>query len=197
MKKSIVAFALIATVFASCKKEETKKAEEAPLEEVMLETVEYANKLEWTAFKTPDKIGVKGTFNDITVTGVKDSGSADQDYKGATFKINSSTVNTTDAGRDEKLKTAFFSVLTGDITGKFVDFKDGKATVELTLNGVTKTKDFSYTVENDVLKIKGAVDIIADFEGTKAFNSIHELCKELHLGKTWTDVEINIEISKK
>lgn len=197
MKKSILALALIATVFASCKKEEAKKPEEAPLEEVILEEVAYKNKLEWTAFKTPDKIGVKGTFDAIEVTGVKDSGTVDQDYKGATFKITPSSVNTTDAGRDEKLKTAFFGIMTGDITGKFVDFKDGKAIVELKMNGVNKTKEFTYTMVDNVLKINGSIDIILDFEGTTAFNSLHELCKDLHMGKTWTDVEINVEIAKK
>ena len=38
---------------------------------------------------------------------------------------------------------------------------------------------------------------INDFKGEGAFNSIHEMCKDLHFGKTWTDVEIAVEISKR
>lgn len=197
MKKSILALALIATVFASCKKEETKPVTEEVLEEVILEKVEYSNKLEWAAYKTPEKIGVNGTFNTIEVSGVKDSGIVDQDYTGATFKINTSSVNTKDAGRDDKLKAGFFGLLAGNIHGKFVSFENGKAVVELTMNDVTVTKDFNYTVENNVLKMNGSIDIIEDFKGTKAFNSIHELCKELHMDKTWTDVTLNVEIAKK
>lgn len=197
MKKSILALALIATVFASCKKEETKVTTEDVLEEVILEKVEYSNKLEWTAYKTPEKIGVNGTFNTIEVSGVKDSGIVDQDYTGATFKIKTSSVNTKDAGRDDKLKAGFFGLLLGDINGKFVSFENGKAVVELTMNDVTKTKDFTYTVENNILKMNGSIDIIEDFDGVKAFNSIHELCKELHMDKTWTDVTLNVEIAKK
>lgn len=197
MKKSILALALIATVFASCKKEDTKPVTEDVLEEVILEEVAYTNKLEWTAYKTPEKIGVNGTFNTIEVSGVKDSGIVDQDYTGSTFKITTSSVNTKDAGRDDKLKAGFFALLAGDINGKFVSFENGKAVVELTMNDVTKTKDFTYTVVDNVLKMNGEIDIIEDFNGTKAFNSIHELCKELHMDKTWTQVTLNVEIAKK
>ena len=191
--------AALAIVTVSCKKEETKPAEPSQeLQEVPLaEKVTYLPKLEWTAFKTPEKVGVKGTFNTIELNGAKDSGTIEEDIKEATFKIVPSSVNTTDPLRDGKLKDGFFAMMTGDITGKFIDFKEGKATVEITMNGVTVQKEFAYTATGDVLKINGSIDIIADFKGNKAFNSIHELCKELHAGKTWTDVEIAVEISKK
>jgi len=198
MKKSILALALAATVFVGCKKEEAKKTEDqTQLEEVKIsEKVHYLHKLEWIAYKTPDKIGVPGTFNDIELSGAKDSGNIEQDIKDATFKVVTSTVNSKDSARDEKLLNSFFKLMAGDITGKFVDFKDGKATIDITMNGVTKQKEFTYTIIGDTMVLKGAVDIIADFNGSAAFNSIHELCKELHAGKTWTEVDINVEITK-
>lgn len=197
MKKTIAALALCAAVFVGCKKEEAKKAEEPQLEEVpVAEKVSYLHKLEWTAYKTPDKIGVSGTFNDIELSGAKDSGNIEQDIKDATFKVVTSTVNSKDQERDTKLFNSFFKLMAGDITGKFVDFKDGKATVEITMNGVTKQKEFTYTLIGNTIALKGNIDIIADFDGTKAFNSIHELCKELHADKTWTEVDINVEITK-
>lgn len=196
MKKSIVALALIATVFVSCKKEETKPVTEDVLEEVVLEEVAYTNKLEWTAYKTPEKIGVNGTFDTIEVSGLKDTGIVEQDYTGATFKINTASVSTNDAGRDDKLKTGFFALLAGDINGKFISFENGKAVVELTMNDVTKTKEFTYTVVDNVLKMNGSINIITDFNGSTALNSIHELCKELHMDKTWPDVTLNVEIAK-
>ena len=198
MKKSILALALATTVFVGCKKEEAKKTEDqTQLEEVKIsEKVHYLHKLEWIAYKTPDKIGVPGTFNDIELSGAKDSGNIEQDIKDATFKVVTSTVNSKDSARDEKLLNSFFKLMAGDITGKFVDFKDGKATIEITMNGVTKQKEFTYTIIGDTMVLKGAVDIIADFNGSAAFNSIHELCKELHAGKTWTEVDINVEITK-
>lgn len=198
MKKSIIVLSFLALAFTGCKKEEVKPSEHNKLEEVPLEEkVAYTQTLEWTAFKTPEKIGVKGTFNDIKLNNVKDSGNLLSDLKEATYQIETSTVNTTDGLRDEKLRTAFFAVMSGNIHGKFIDFKDGKATVEITMNNVTKEKEFGYTATDDMITISGSIDIIADFQGTKAFNSLHELCKELHMGKTWTDVEIKAVVSKK
>ena len=196
MKKSILALALLATVFVGCKKEE-KKVEEPILEEVQLkEKVAYNHKLTWTAYKTPDKIGVPGTFDSIELTGTKDTGKIEDDIKDASFKIDTKTVNSKDNLRDGKLIEGFFKLMTGDITGKFVDFKDGKATVAITMNGVSAKKEFAYTVTNNVLNIKGAIDIVNDFDATSAFNSIHELCKDLHAGKTFTEVDLEVEISK-
>ena len=64
------------------------------------------------------------------------------------------------------------------------------------MNGVSAKKEFAYTVTNNVLNIKGAIDIVNDFDATSAFNSIHELCKDLHAGKTFTEVDLEVEISK-
>jgi len=198
MKKSILALALAATVFVGCKKEEAKTAEDqTQLEEVQIsEKVHYLHKLEWVAYKTPDKIGVPGTFNDIELSGAKDSGNIEQDIKDATFKVVTSTVNSKDPLRDEKLFNSFFKLIAGDITGKFVDFKDGKASIDITMNGVTKQKEFTYTIIGGTMVLKGTIDILADFNGSTAFNSLHELCKDLHAGKTWTEVDINVEITK-
>lgn len=196
MKKTVLALAILATVFVGCKKEE-KKVEEPILEEVQLkEKAAYNHKLTWTAYKTPDKIGVPGTFDSIELTGTKDTGKIEDDMKDASFKIDTKTVNSKDNLRDGKLIEGFFKLMTGDITGKFVDFKDGKATVEITMNGVSAKKEFAYTVTNNVLNIKGAIDIVNDFDATSAFNSIHELCKDLHAGKTFTEVDLEVEISK-
>lgn len=197
MKKSIAALALFTAVFVSCKKEEPKVTE-PQLEEVQLEEkVSYLPTLEWTAYKTPEKIGVSGTFNTIELTGTKDSGKIEDDIKGAAFKITTSTVNSKDPLRDGKLAESFFKLMAGDITGKFVDFKNGKAVIEITMNGTTKQKEFAYTVAGESMNLKGVIDIIADFNATKAFNSIHELCKDLHAGKTFTEVDINVDITKK
>lgn len=196
MKKTIAVLALLATVFVGCKKEE-KKVEEPLLEEVELkERAVYSHKLTWTAYKTPDKIGVPGTFDGIELTGTKDTGNVENDIKEATFKIDTKTVNSKDNLRDGKLIEGFFKLMAGDITGKFIDFKDGKATIEITMNGVSTKKEFTYTVANNVLNIKGTIDIVNDFDATSAFNSIHELCKDLHAGKTFTEVDLEVEISK-
>lgn len=196
MKKSIIAFALCAAFLTSCKKEEVK-VEEHQLEEVQLEEkATYNHKLEWTAYKTPEKIGVTGSFDSIVLNNVGSTGTIEGDIKGADFKVDTKTVNTNDATRDGKLVEGFFKLMNGEISGKFIDFKEGKATVEITMNGVSTEKEFTYTVNETTLTINGSIDIINDFDGTSAFNNLHELCKDLHMGKTWTEVDLKVVISK-
>lgn len=196
MKKSIIAFALCAAFFTSCKKEEVK-VEEHQLEEVQLEEkATYNHKLEWTAYKTPEKLGVKGSFDTITLSNVSETGTIEGDIKGAEFKVDTKTVNTNDATRDGKLVEGFFKLMNGEISGKFIDFKEGKATVEITMNGVSTEKEFTYTTNETTLTLNGAIDIVNDFEGTSAFNNLHELCKDLHMGKTFTEVDLKVVVSK-
>lgn len=198
MKKIILPLIMVALAFTSCKKNEAKV--EQPKEEMAVEAKSpernFNYRLEWTAFKTPEKVGVKGTFNTISISDFKNSGDLEQDLKDATFTIDTASINSSDAGRDAKLRDGFFGLLTGNISGKFIDFKDGKATVEIKMNDVSVQKEFAYTTTETSLKLNGTIDIISDFKGDKAFNSIHELCKDLHLGKTWTDVAISVEFTK-
>lgn len=197
MKRIFLAALVLGMTLTSCKNDKKTQKEELYPETETVANVGYKHKLTWTAFKTPDKIGVEGTFDKIELTGTKDSGDILKDIEGATFNITTSSVNSADPLRDGKLKDGFFGVLNGDINGTFVSFADGKARVEITMNGVNATKDFDYTSDEYSLKINGTIDIINDFKGETAFNSIHELCKDLHLGKTWTDVDIAVEISKR
>ena len=197
MKRIFLAAMILGVTLTSCKNDKKTEAEETQQEtENVAAPVNYNHKLTWTAFKTPDKVGVSGTFDQIELNGTKDSGDILKDMEGATFNIVTSTVNSGDQIRDPKLKDGFFAVLSGDISGKFVSFADGKATIDITMNDVSVTKVFDYTSDEFSLKINGTIDIIEDFKGDSAFNSIHELCKDLHMGKTWTDVDIAVEISK-
>lgn len=202
MKKSLLALALIGAFAISCGEKKDANTTE-PTTETTTEQVEapvakeLTYTMEWTAFKTPKKVGVKGTFTDIKLNDVKaDAATLEESLKGANFVITTSSVSTNDAGRDEKLKVEFFAKMMGNINGFFGEFKDGKVLVNLTMNGVSKEKEFTYTVEGDALKLKGGIDIIADFTAQTAFDSLHTACKDLHEGKTFSEVELSAEIKK-
>ncbi|MCP1994740.1 YceI family protein [Flavobacterium sp. HSC-61S13] len=199
MKKKLLTLALIGALVVSCgKKEETKVEELYPTEvtSVSEQKVNLDYTLEWTAFKTPKKVGVKGTFDKIELTDVKEAATLIESLEGAKFTVETPTVNSKDPLRDDKLKAGFFAKMAGNITGSFGAFKDGKVAVSITMNGVTKEKSFAYETTDSSVKINGSIDMIADFTANAAFDSIHELCKDLHEGKTWTDVDIAVEIKK-
>ena len=54
----------------------------------------------------------------------------------------------------------------------------------------------SYTVEENILKLSGSLDLI-DWEAMEAVESINNACLDLHKGedgvsKTWSEMEISI-----
>lgn len=199
MKKKLLTLALIGALVVSCGKKEETKVEELYPTEVTAASEQKVNldyTLEWTAFKTPKKVGVKGTFDKIELTDIKEAATLIESLEGAKFTVETPTVNSKDPLRDDKLKAGFFAKMAGNITGSFGTFKDGKVAVSITMNGVTKEKSFTYETTDDTVKINGSIDMIADFTANAAFDSIHELCKDLHEGKTWTDVDIAVEIKK-
>ncbi|MEC4113922.1 YceI family protein [Myroides pelagicus] len=195
MKKALLALALVGTFAVSCgeKKQKTEQAEKT--EQAVV--AEYTHSLEWTAFKTPEKVGVKGQFKDIKLIDANTAAATVvEGLKDAKFVVVTSSVFTNDEGRDEKLKGQFFAKMLGNINGYFGEFKDGKVAVNITMNGINKEKEFTYTEQDGVLKLNGSIDILEDFTANTAFDSLHEACKDLHAGKTWSDVDLAIEIKK-
>ncbi len=156
-------------------------------------------KLVFTAYKFPgkDKMGVNGTFKVINVIGAKDSEKAEEVLANASFDIPIANLSTNDVGRDTKIKNFFFNKMTNtsSIKGKFGEFKGGKVPIILTLNGKAATKEFQYQTADHKINLIGKIDIIKDFDASVALKSINTVCKALHAGKTWPDVDLKAEIN--
>ena len=146
--------------------------------------------LEWRAFKTPLKIGVKGTFDRIAYIPPKNGC-----LEGARVLINKHSVDTGNEVRDKTLDMAFFSKLPGDITAKIEAVKKDRLDVAITLGGITKIVPFHYKKEDDTHKAHGVIDLL-DFAAGDALRSINRACYDLHEGKTWSDVELRFEIKE-
>lgn len=202
MKKSLLVLAILGSVMVSCKDNasNTKAADTQDTQQVQQDTKKEALKyeLQWTAFKTPQKVGVKGTFTDIQLNGVQtDASSLQQALTGATFVVVTSTVTTGDPVRDNTLSTAFFTKMVGNINGYFKSFSQDHVVVNVTMNGISKDKEFAYSIDDKgTLAIEGAIDIVGDFTAQSAFDSLHQACGTLHEGKSWTDVDLLITIKK-
>lgn len=212
MKKLLLLFSVCA--FVSCKNENKEVAPEA--ETNTEETVQNAPEssimdegdfdgeetlafnpeqtdLKWTAYKTPEKVGVQGSFDKIEVKGTKESVIPEEVLEGASFDITTSSMTTGDESRDAKILSLFFNNLEGqNIIGSFGKFENGNVEVKITMNNVKAVKNFQYTFENKKIIITGVIDMIEDFKANKGFDLLHEACAELHLDKTWTDVSIEI-----
>jgi len=154
----------------------------------------------WKAYKTASKIGVGGVFDKVDYTPVAKEGKNFRSILvGSSVKIDTSSVNSKNEGRDVKLVKFFFEQMTGNIDAKITDIKadkkikgkprTGVVTLDVTMNGVKKSVPMKYSFADAVFSAKGVIDIL-DFSAHKALSSINKACFDLHKGKTWSDVTI-------
>ncbi|MGV7105517.1 YceI family protein [Flavobacterium sp. U410] len=198
MKKIAVFAFAIALLATSCKKEEKTETpvEETTPEVVGLKIVSDSTKVNWTAYKTTDKVAVGGSFTQIELKNTKEGETPEAVLEGASFSIPVSSVFTNNPERDEKLKQFFFSALKDtELIGGVINFKEGKTVLTLTLNGVTKSIDVTSAFENKKFTVEGVINL-EDFGAQAAVESINKACFDLHKGadgvsKTWSEVAIS------
>jgi hypothetical protein len=155
----------------------------------------------WNAYKTPAKIAVGGKFDKVVYTPIAPNGKNFREILvGSSVKIDTRSVDSKNKGRDESLVKYFFKQMSSSyINAKILDIqadkrikgkpRTGTLTVEMTMNGVSKSVPMSYSYDKGVMNAKGYIDLF-DFSATKALRSINKACYDLHQGKTWSDVAI-------
>lgn len=163
-----------------------------------------AVEVSWIGYKTPTKVGVGGTFDSVKYTPIAKSGNNFRSVLvGSTVTIDTTTVNSKNQGRDEKLAKFFFGMMSQkNIEAKIVDIKadekvkgaprTGIVSVEIDMNGVKKIVPMKYSFKDSTFEATGVIDIL-EFDASKALSSINQACFDLHGGKTWSDVAISFK----
>ncbi|WGH76753.1 YceI family protein [Tenacibaculum tangerinum] len=205
MKKIIYSLAICFTAFQiiSCKSE-AKKETETTNQEVTTEKKaafvlqDADNSINWTAYKTSEKVPVKGEFQKVTITAGGEASTAKEAIHNAEFSIPVSSVFTKDTSRDFKIRKFFFGVMdqTELLSGKLVLENDSLGYANLTMNGVTKKLPFKYTLNEKTFNLNTTMKI-TDWQAEEALSSLNTACKDLHKGadgvsKTWDEVALNI-----
>ncbi|WP_299680965.1 YceI family protein [uncultured Tenacibaculum sp.] len=203
---TIVSIVVLSLQFTSCKseakKEEKKEVEtttETPVEKTAPFAIKNAtNSINFTAYKTTDKVPVNGIFKKIEITKGGEGNSIKEAMNGAEFKIPVSSLETKDNGRNIKIRKFFFSVManTVDLTGKITIDNDSLGTAEFTMNSVTEKLPFKYTINDKVFSMSTTMDI-DKWNAQSAIASLNKVCEDLHKGadgvsKTWNEVAINV-----
>lgn len=149
------------------------------------------------AFKTYAKIGVGGTFDKVQVVKSSNQKELQKMLLGTKVTINTTSVNSSNAGRDKKLVNNFFNVQgVSEIDAKIVDVKEKNLVVNITMNKKSLNIPMNYSVSGNKVNASGTIDL-ADFNMLPSLGSITKACYELHKGKTWQDVDISFEITTK
>lgn len=152
----------------------------------------------WTAFESPEKVGVKGSFDTLNFEAQqKKDDCAFSYFTMATVHIDTSTVNTENKERDKTLVTAFFKhMIEGeyiDAIIKRIDLDKQELSVEITMNDVSQSIYMPYTFDEKTLKAHGKIDLL-NFLASPALNSINEASSQQGKGKTWSDIDVSFEL---
>lgn len=144
----------------------------------------------FTAFKTPAKVGVSGSFDNVEITGKRSAESMEEMLTGLGVTIQTKSVNSGNEGRDKLLVSDFFLVQFAHvIQAKIVSVKPESLVVEITMNNKTLSVPMVYKAEENRVMAKGYIDL-GDFDMFPSLKGINTACYDLHEGKTWQDVEV-------
>lgn len=206
MRTLFIAVASFSILLSACGSNEEKKKEEkakdTPKESVQDCYYEYdatTTHMEWEAFKYIDPAGVKGTFNNVIVSGTERSNSIQGVFKSASFEIPVASVNSNNPDRDGKIQEHFFGTLsnTEKITGSLKSWEGNKGILSVTMNESTQDVPVTIEIKEDSVKLSGEVDM-KNFNGMEAINALNTICKDLHTGpgdsesKLWSNVKIRL-----
>lgn len=203
MKKiSLISFLLVAIIFnfSACKSDAKKEASKT---EVKKSNAAYIvanakNEINFTAYKTTEKIPVAGQFKKINVLSGGEGNSVKEAINNTEFSIPVSSLFTKDSSRDFKIKKFFFGIMNNTklLSGKLIINDDTNGTAKITMNGETKEVSFTYTIVDKTFNMKAIIDI-NNWNASAALMSLNKACLDLHKGadgvsKTWSEVALNI-----
>lgn len=155
-------------------------------------------KLEFTAFKTPQKVAVVGVLEDGKYKFKKKSGTIKELLSGATASFDLAKINIGSNKLKNENVAKFFTALLKDKTIK-VTFKNvtqgqglGIILARIKLNGINRNIPLQYIQKNSQLVITGLLDL-SDYKAGPALKSLEDNVKE-HLGLSWSQVELKFSI---
>ena len=211
MKKRSIVFGTLSVMLMSCGTQTNNVNIPNPEVQEVAEIVEKvteepadiidvaASKIGFGAFKTTDKVEVKGWFKSFTIDGVNQEGSNWKEaLSGAWVTIDVPSLETKDTSRNAKIIKHFFGSTSSDllIGAKVLSIDSSLAVLEIDFNGIKKPVDFNVSMSNDTLNLTSSIDV-ADFDATNAVAAINKACEALHKGadgvsKTWSEVNLYV-----
>jgi len=199
MKKSLLLLLVLcfSLQLTSCKpdaEKATKKVEKT----AAFSLKNAKNSINWIAYKTTDKIAVKGKFKKITISKNGEGNSVKEALNNAEFSIPVSSIFTSDTSRDFKIRKFFFGAMdhTKLLSGTLAIENDSTGYATITMNAITEKLPFSYTISGKEFSLNTVMNL-NNWNAKNAVDSLNIACKELHkaadgISKTWNEVAIQI-----
>jgi len=187
---------LLALVTISSCKDTPKKEKESTRKGYTVEA--KTTTINWVAYKTTNKVPVKGQFTEVIIENRKSSSTALEALNGIKFDIPVTSLFTKDTIRDAKLKKFFFGTMknTSLISGIISMNNDTSGTVELTMNGISQVLPITYVISDQMVTMEAIMDL-DNWQAQLALETLNAACYDLHSGddgisKTWSEVKIEV-----
>ena len=149
--------------------------------------------IEWTAFKTPSKVGVRGTLPKFDLQGKTQGPDLKEILSQLGIHIDPSRIHTGNASRDKKIARFFFGKMKGKIIKAQVKkIKSKEIILKVQMNEYVQEIPMQYKIKGHQIEGSGFLDIL-DFQAHSALQSLNKACRALHSGKTWSDVLLKIK----
>lgn len=201
MKKSILfsLFILSTLSIVSCGNDTKKKDLQKENNTKKTYTLEAkTTTINWTAYKTTDKVPVKGQFTKFSIENTKNGNSAKEALDGLKFSIPVNSLFTKDTIRDGKLKKFFFGKMenTTEIKGTLHFVNETSGTANITMNGISQVLPITYVIDGQMVSIEAVMNL-DNWKAQAALEALNLVCLDLHKGsdgisKTWSDVKIEV-----
>lgn len=203
-KRFYFSFLMSAGLFltaCSSNESEQSEAEVVTVEESSgLSIDESTIEVQWTAYKTTEKVPVKGHFRQVEIYDINEADDLAGALNGAKFKLDAFQSDTDDPDRDVTIRENFFEKMMepGEVTGTFTVDGD-EWSVKLKMNGVSVTVPAQVTVNENDAELIASLDL-NEFAAIKALNFLNEACHDLHMGgdgisKTWDVVDVRATLA--
>ncbi|WP_121020666.1 YceI family protein [Helicobacter vulpis] len=157
--------------------------------------------MSFTAFKTPKKAGVEGTFAGVNYRFNKDTSSVAHMLDKASATIDVSHVDLHDELKSKNVKEAFFDLFKDKnlkVTFRNVVAGENQGTIlaSVRMNGRSVKVPMSYTIENNELVATGVLDVL-EFGLKDALQKLAKACEAQHEKLTWSQVKITFKAGLK
>ena len=157
--------------------------------------------VEWTAYKTPKKIGVDGGFLATVYHGNQTAPDVKTLLLKSRVQLEVNNVDTKDPFRDAKLVQFFFNMMQGavieaDVKSISGNNDSGNLVITVAMNNRAIDVPLHYEVKDGKFRAKGVLNLL-DFNAQEPLKMLTLNCYAPHEGKTWEDVAVGFSFDLK
>jgi len=197
MKKTsqLIVLFLIIVLFTAHKKHNSRKTKS---NEKVYTINPEDTKVNWTAYKTTEKVAVTGSFSKIIVENIKSGATVMEALNGINFKLPVDSIFSQSALRDSKIKKFFFGTMlnTEAIKGTIYLENSTSGYVSISMNGIYHDLPITYKVNGQFVTMEAVLNL-DNWKAQLALEALNDACEDLHAGsdgiaKTWSEVKIDV-----